>query len=1411
MTREQEVSLFLQSLEQQSSVPASQFLASLGDQGAERRATGPRPEGGTLGNIGEAIASPISALFSQKGRGNLGVVAEGALEGALLNPSQALLQLPGLFTEQELASDRAADFIKRLKVGVFSTAEERALAAGMTPKEIADSHAVGNFIGFTVPTVASIKAASLIVRAPVAVSSALTASNLINDLTAGALFGALLEPGETIDDRIKNMLQQSALFGVGRVMIAGLALPFKAYRLGRAIQYSRGVEVEEMIARMEAGLPVQVNTSDQSVGLARLLTEEEMVSSSSAAQEIVRNREDVRAVVTAIRAASSEGRSGALVHNLGKDYFSVVKTIDELRPQFPGVKFSAPVKLVDQAGYSVYMGQKGLNKEQLSQLKATGRFAGQAVEKLGSTYEIVNPAEDAAGRILVKTSDGKTVKIKTKGMTSRLEVRESLDAPDRLMMDELFNDFRDKVFNSWSGTTQSIQGDLNEADLIRAIRDGKLKVTDQSKRAFEVSGAITYPEELGMVAGESGQLIPRAGGAAIPFKTKQEAEAILQSLGPMAGMYTPQFDFVTVEQVLNQISRSGTAGANILQSGGSILNFEDMVTAWAKQTGLPIAAEDFATMQSHFAQRMRETMWKLVPEEDMRVFNSIRDSFIEGVEKGEIPIEAAAHGKGFSLSRLSEGRVELRDLRTGLRLEFGSLPRAEEFLLNTIRSDSNMLGDPFNMGSGGMAALGGGFAHTDGVFNIDGSIPGAESFVKDLSPFSGLQNVRDMLVRIEDSVGLPVFSSVFDGLDRAISKRNAAIEPWAYKIEKIWKPLSTREATQVGRAWSDMEARGLNDAQAVAEMQALKFSPKQINAFKESRKVFDTLFQLTGIDNKRYIQLYYSHVLPYAERNGGRVDLGRIFGPTMPPEFRFFAEMQRTGDLAMQEANPAVVMHQYVRGLFFNREVAPLYERARAMVAGETTPRMKDLAPAQRMAIEEAAGRAFHDNDAVLADPLRQYLSEYLNVIRGMPTTTQKTFTGWAKKFFSVMGVRVEDRAVEEMANVALSVPYGAALAFRPAQVARNQVQSWWTMYPRVGAKHYSKALEAAMSLAGAEESILAGANRSTEAGVPFGEQTFRSMMDRVPIEGSGAASRAMAATMRLGLRTGNLSRKLASVGMVPYSSADSMERAVVYFWQKLHTAEQLERYEAGKISWETFAEDGMPFFHNVVKQKFSQMYNKFGKEEALRWIGKQAADEANFIYGAGAQPGWLQSAPGRFLGMFATWPLWAVELYGRRVWNGSPKQIAAFTARTLALVGAFSNMAIQSGYNMWNWIAPMSTLSYAGGPVVDAAIQLKRVADAPLDQKADALASMAKNVGRLSVPGQLAYVDVRDALESSDPAKGAMRMLLGRPNPKSNWMIDVVYNPSNREDVYQWPESEAAQRSLDGLHFPKVPLGVLP
>jgi hypothetical protein len=1438
------------------------------------------------------------------------LVSIGLASGAVLKPLEALAQIPGLFTDRQLVSDKAANFLNRAQLGIYTIAEANAIGAGLSNGQIANAYVTGNMIGFVVPVEASVKAASLILRVPQAaglldatyLAQHAVTGTLVTDLTAGAVYGGVLSPGEDWSERTHHMLKESALFGVTRIVLNGLAMPFQAYRLKRARDLAIGSDLASSLDQIRTGEIPTVHTEEDATALTRVLTEENYITSSAAAQDILARSEDESALIQGILDVHRASGTGGRIAGFSKDFTEVSSMVDRFRDQFPGLKFD--IAKSSEGEYDVIFGTKGLSNKQRTQLKAHGRFEGMKVYYNGAEHSYLGEAS-RADYVRLGRTDGTTTEVKKSSITDTPRFEE--DFVPSPQVDALYQDFIGSLEENSRRVASSI-GAVSERDLIEAVRRGAVKLDDQGRRAFDVGGAFVYPEELGLETGEKGtagvelqinpqsQMAPQITGQGIrralisrnasvgvngmekqwrmtffgedytsvgheAFDTLEQALANA-SAGEAWLPIRSMTSFATAGQVKTLISREGVSFANILEPP-PVARFEQVFDSWARDRGIlpsndtTLAARseidairaqlgqgmgdpealtsrlyelrkqlqdalpaDYAAMRTHFASRLRKTMWDLVPEEDRTVFASIRDELNASVAKGELPFSALAHQKGFHVEKLADGVVELREVNTGMRLRFGSEDIAQTALAGVVRDEQDIMGGLLGLDANGMGAVTGGLRETDGVWSFGPQIKSQEFL--DNIPFAAVRNVRDWLISIEKMSGVPLFTKGFNLVDTGISKMRNAYEPWAGKIESAWRGLSMKEKLQVADFWRDVEGENIPLAEAVARAKQSGLSSKQIGAWIRARSIMDQGYQISGLPESRYIHHYYARVRPWIEANNAPPDFGRIFGDdAVPSEFQAFMEMARTGDLSMVEMDPEIVMHKWFRSLFFRDHVKEHWDRLAQLVDRgygqfkQPALRVKDLPQAQ---IDQILGVNPHVslNDPVLAKPIRDVISEYLTIVRGNPGAGLETLRRFNRKLFSSLGVKADDRILEEFYNTAMSNMYGAAMALRPSLVARNQTQTIWNLYPRLGARFSQKSMERAMTMEGFNEAVDAGAIRFTEAGIPYGDAIFENMMHNAKIEANTAVGHAVAAAVKTGLRLGYVSRKFAEKMMIPYSSGEQMSRAWAYWWQRMHTERALDAFETSRIGWGKFLDDGLPMFSNPIKNEFEELYRQQGREVALRFIGKMGADETHFIYGVGAQPAWMQKPVGRLFGMFGTWPLWAVEMYGRRAFTGTLAQNAAFWTRTLALTGLFSNMMVQSGVNMWNWIQPLGVLGWAGGPMAENAINMKQVIDAPMDQKGAALKRMASNIGHLSFPGQLFIKDLYEAGQYDNPRDQFMRLMVGRASDVDHYSMRFLYSGDHDPGVLdlQDPTTETAirdpYRERLGITYPGQELPLL-
>lgn len=1096
---------------------------------------------------------------------------------------------------------------------------------------------------------------------------------------------------------------------------------------------------------------------------------------------------------------------GSAVDEIEREAGTRISTITGIRETgtHPGIRTIAredlrggtvPTATVARAEYDIYFGSRGLNNKQRAQLKKEGRFAGQIVTRGSTQMEYVGLSKKK-GYSQVRRADGKLLNVKSESLSDTPFISELVDRTPRL--DGMYQNFREFLETSDADVIAS-RGGLTERDLLIAIREGTIQLNDDARRAFDASGAVMYPEQLGItpenminkvVFGEStdqpiAELTRAADGSwtlngVIPgtlqpqtFATIEEAMQRLEGM-PVADVVTK---LTTGQETMEALLRNGTEEAGLL-TPMPVYNFEQMFDAWASRAGLPTDAADYLTTRSFFSQQARRDMWNALPEEEQIIFNNLIREQEELLAAADVPVDALGRSKGFHAEELADGRWRLSEVNTGFQMDFGSEALARNALRQIVRNEKDMMGvTPEFLHSLGQFSQGG-FQSIMDVTHIPDDILSAKT--QQLLPWTFFRNRRDYFIAIEQETGIPIWSQgyqlVLEGHDRQL----ADLQPWAKAIHDSWRGVKTPRRNEIAKFWAGIEGEGLDTQSAIKRFKDAGFAPLEISAFTRSRAMMDIWFQQSGIDPKRYIDNYYSRIRPAFEKRGF-VDPKDLKPHMAEPEYQFWAEMSRTGELASVELDPEIVLHKYIRGMLFNRHVAEPWGNLARLVGtkdGKISPmKISDL-PAEKAASILRRSMDRNPDSPVIPDEIRGITAEFLNALRGTADVSVNNLRTYSQRWFRKLGVQVDEKVGEELMNNFISSMYGSAMGLRPSSVARNIQQNTWMLYTRVGNKHMGTGLERALSQEGYDEAFDEGVLRLAEAGVFYGDRVFSSLLENAPPVGvDGASSRVIASGLKRALRAGRLSREVAQKFMVPFSNSDQISRAWAYHTQKMHTADWLDRFETGKISWDKFQEEGLPFFATPVKENFLREYNRYGRERALRFIGRMGSDEANFIYGVGSQPGWMQSVPGRLAGMFGQWPMWAIELYAQRTKYATRKQKAMLYLRTAALMGAYGNMALESGTDMWSWIAPASPLTWGGGPALQFGIDLALLMSAPFDQKAAALGRLATDIGRISIPGQGFWRDISRVLDTNNSQQALFAVMLGKPTDKGHFALDALY-----------------------------------
>ena len=1402
----------------------------------------------------------------------LGLLAAGTLAPVIAG-FQALAEIPGLFTSMELPTDRAADFLKRMNEGILSRSEEAALRVGVSPDLIADSHLLGELFGFVIPVVAAFKGARIITGIKAAqvaqegrtfgnVVQAALRRNFILDSTAGAIFGGVLSPADNLADRATSLAAQSAVFGVSGLAIGGTVFAAQGIRLNRARVIAGREDLAGKLLQIEQG--GIVFTEEEALKVVQLMNEEGFLANSPAAQDFMAALEFDNALVASIRGAAEAGQTRGIVQDFANTFKAADGRLPAVREQFANLKFDIVARKVGEGvTYDLHFGLKGLSNTQKRQLgrAGEGRYTGQLLAKGGSTYEYVRRSEKA-GRIVVRTADGKTTTLLEKGVNNLPYAVEEIVLPTAGQA--LYTDFREATFARMV-KAMGVEGAIDERVIVKGLKEGTFGWTDDASRQFEIGGAITHPEELGITFAKIGNPDELAVGLAGRFpddfsavidpdgviwlsasgreghleaavnmvrsKTGMTEEAAIEAIQTtVAGDVIDEALAGVTKGIFNKRTQryvpEGETGTMIFASGADdlavrflregkyagdaiepvpIRNMVDAFDEWARARNLDLNVADIEAFRANFAQRFRNDLWAKLPDEDLKIFQSIREETLRLADDLSTP-ELRAGVKGLFIEPLEGGRVALRDINTGARVEVGSIALADDVVNNVIRSESDPFGLFLSDGAHGMPGYTTGFDPTDGIFAFEEGVkvvtiqgPSQITFKDFLpsTPTAALRNRSTYFDQIERLTGVPLNTQGFLAVDEATLRAGLRYDPVGKRIDKLWKGITRVERVEVADFWTGVEGTGLVGNQLMRAAREAGLNNKQIRAFNEARKLYDLAAQELGLPESRIVPLYYSRIRPALLENKSIEQIKALLSdqPIAVQEYEFWALLQRKGELANLEMDPLVVMHKHFRGLYRQLEVAPAEGQMRRML----DLRIRDLPEGTQQEILSRGLPRTTKNSHILPDEVLAVGKEYMNNIQGHYTPGFASARRFMGRVFEKLGMKGDPEIFDQFINTWLSIQYGAALGLRFATMNRNAMQSMWTMYTRVGGEFGSESLALTMSQKGFNGATEAGAIRPVTASVALGDAVFQQILGDSFIRGSGPWSNAGAAAIRRALRLGKITRKTAEKFLIPYGSGDQVNRAWAYWWQRLHTEKQLNRFDAGTITWDKFIEEGLPFFSNAIKKDFRTQFDKGGREAALRFIGKQAADEAHFIYGSAAAPTWMQRPFGRLAGVFGQWPLWLTDLYFRRRAHATPAQQIKFGVRTLALMGLTANMGFQSGVNMWNWMAP-SSLAFTGGPTVDIFLDFRDFIDAPIDRKQQAGRRLMTTVGSLSFPGQLFY---RELLETGgDIGEGnlqdaAYRLLLGRPVDNINFTYDLA--ELDRIPLDPPPESDMTGRpSID-------------
>lgn len=1328
-----------------------------------------------------SIVNPISTgPQSLESLGEELGLLSGAIEGAVVHPAASIAELVG-------ADDLARKWRAKDR-GVGGYIRNTATALGATEEDLAVTEAAGQFVGFTVPLLGSMKVASLIPGIPKLTQLTPRLGSVARDFVAGGIYGFTFVPGETVEERLHNATHEAAVFA-GFSLLASTGHSLLALRRQRLWSKSKTLQAFEDLGLLRTGRDAETGLAyielldrETAKKLAELGNEEFYISTSKAAQNILTKQAELEAVITGVKEhAGSEG-TRFIVRGVKTPFIEIRERVKKLFPSLNVERVSREDGTID-----LIIGAKPLSSSGKHQVKLYHYWPGQKVSYNGSEgYTFVKGAEYAKN--VIPASDEQFVyildqfggrhRVKLKNIKGKdYGIGENMDdelktlirnSPELAGLEAdntelLFREFW-QWFESKIEQVSKARAPMTEAEFIKGVTSGEIRIDPVSGRYIQTGAEFAYPEQVGI------RTTPEEGAAAIESVKREGIESVRLLLPDEPGTFED-----LVMQFLTERGLSDKLDANVFQ-------------AWA-------------------AQKVRARLIGSLPVEERMLLNNITKEFINTVEAAGHSTSDLGALAGYKVTISQDGRYFARHVSTGQVYKFANEETASEFFrAKTVEEATDFAASskipielPVNSATSHLPKR-------DGIIGIDelSTLTDIDSIV----PVSVWRSVRDFFLKIEtQSKGvLKLFTQGYAPVDEGLQAMRLKLIPEIEATAKSWRGSGWRRRAAVGRWISDAFKEGaLTDAELLKVANRYQLSPSEKAKGINYVRTIHSAFGEIGTDGRQMLSIWYKNIQPEIEAGKDLNSIIKNLPDILKDDrrvrlWRSFLKYASTGELSQAELDPLMIQVKWLRALRFDQHVYEPWEAFRQVLQSGTlglneeqvanvarqlgeTGQFGHIAPESRyqllldQVLGGAKGRELVSNTG----------TEFLNNLRGFPNEQNKALKRMTQKIFKRAGITTDDRVLEDLLHTYMSIQYGAAMGLRPMLVTRNLTQNFWTSYVRLGPRYAGYAFERAMTLEGFKEAEAALAIRSAAKATAAGDVAFDNMMSSMPwATGSGPASDVGASITRFVLRTGRVGRKVAEKSLIPYTNADDVNRVIAYFWQKKHTLEALNKFGGkGNIldnpnTRELFMKEGLPHYDRPIQEEFMRRLERFGQEDALKWIGKQAADEAHFIYGAASQPLWMQNPLGRLAGMFGTWPIWYRQYMARMFMNGTAAQRAGAIVRMGIVGGAVGVTAHELGVDIWSWMAPTTPISYFGGPPVEMVYNVKQIAEADMGKKPAAIWRFIQNGGRLSFPGQTLFRDLKLGLQqAADPAQAAIFIGVGRPELTPITMKDWIYDTS--------------------------------
>ena len=373
---------------------------------------------------------------------------------------------------------------------------------------------------------------------------------------------------------------------------------------------------------------------------------------------------------------------------------------------------------------------------------------------------------------------------------------------------------------------------------------------------------------------------------------------------------------------------------------------------------------------------------------------------------------------------------------------------------------------------------------------------------------------------------------------------------------------------------------------------------------------------------------------------------------------------------------------------------------------------------------------------------IAKVLNYYLTGVRGIPDPTNSAMSDAWDGMMDTLGIKMAPKLKNDIINGMLSWTNASLLGYKP-ELALRDGGTWASMYySRFGARRALNAMKYAFEqdangVTMADKLAAEGINPHLSPVGIFTPEELAALDGRSP----GALGSALSKMNQAALKVGQLGLKLSGqqnfYGKIHAGAYLEAKRLAVDVLTKLGKNE-ITKDKAYEIL-------DLHSYDGPVAQAFDNLVTKGKYVDAADYLGRVTAVETAFIHGLSNHPYMWGTIPGRLLGQYGTWSMWARNYMFRLASRGTAAQRLAAILRFVASQAAIHAAGSVMGVNLHAWQV-LPGLVFTGGPIVGNTLDMVDLSGLRGSRRQrDQITSMLYNMEgfrNMFVPGSYAFHD---------------------------------------------------------------------